>query len=98
MLNKNRNFGGLKVTDPETNRMVRAISEATGKSATSVVNQAVRESHQRLKEQGVKATVDEVIEEVFEDALEEAKSISPRVRGSYCNHHDVFYNEHVFRT
>jgi hypothetical protein len=94
MLNKNKTFGGLRVTDPETNRIVRAISEATGKSATSVVNQAVRESHKRLEEQRRKATVDEV----FEEAVEEAKSISAHVRGSYRNHHDVFYNERVFRT
>ena len=94
MLNKNRTFGSLRVTDPETNRLVRVISEATGKSATSVVNQAVREGYQRLEGQGPEATIDQI----FEEALEEAKSISAYVRGSYRNHYDVFYNERVFRT
>ena len=71
----------LNVKDPEAHRLAEAIAQATGKTLTRVVTEALRESYARIESRRSKAYAEEL--------LAIAKRCAADVKGPYLYHAEL---------
>jgi antitoxin VapB len=75
----------LNIKDPEVYRLAREIAQATGRSMTTVVRDALREHHAKLDQRRGRAGVEEI--------LAIAGRVAENVRKPYAPHDDLLYDD-----